>query len=363
MRVLLLAAMAFFVSSAPASASRRIRVDSDDIRQGDVRVAKGETVHEDIVATGAITVDGTVEGDCVSLGGPLTVSGEVRGDVAALGGPIAITGTVDGSLSSAGGMVTIDGRVGDDVASMGGAVTLEARSVVEGDVSILGGQLNKAEGAVIKGSVTNMDFNVIKKLGPLARQVGHRVRRFERESPEPPQPLRKVLGFAAFLCFVAGVGMMVLLLSVLLPKQVEAVASAIRSDFWRCAGAGTLVLMLIIPGLILMAVSILGIPLIPLALLLVAVAKIMAMAAFSLVLSQRFFASMNKPLPATVLAVAAGYGLLTVLMAAGRLMGIAGGLGSLLGGLFFLANLILLCCGIVVGLGAVWTTRMGTNGS
>jgi cytoskeletal protein CcmA (bactofilin family) len=360
--MLLLTATAFFVSLAPASAGR-IRVDSDEVRTGDVRVAKGETARDDIVATGAITVDGVVAGDCVALGGPLTVNGEVRGDAATLGGPVTVAGSVDGSVSAAGGTVAIDGKVSGDVASMGGAVTLGPASMVEGDISILGGRLSKAEGAVVKGKVTDVDMSVLKTLGPLARQMGRRVRHLEFEHPEPPKPLRRALGFAAFLCFVLGVGMMVLLLTVFLPKQVEAVACAIRSDFWRSAAVGALILMLIIPALLLMAVSILGIPLIPLALLLMVAAKLMAMAAFSLVLSQRFFASMNKPMPMTVLAVAAGYGLLTVLMVAGRLVGIAGGLGGLLGGLFSLANLILLCCGVVVGLGAAWTTRMGTNGS
>jgi len=86
------------------------------------------------------------------------------------------------------------------------------------------------------------------------------------------------------------------------------------------------------------------------------------LAAFSLVLAGRFCELRCQPLPQILAAVPLGYGLLVGLLGLGKFLEIGGTIGGLLGGIFVLANLILLSCGLVVGLGALWLTRMGTAG-
>lgn len=361
-RSLVLAALALLAAAAvpaPSWARHKIRLNVEDrnLRPGGMAVPKGEALHNDLVATGAVVVDGVVDGDCVSLGSSVTVNGEVRGDVVALGGLAVVAGNVTGDLAVLGGPTRISGTVRGDVAALGGDVTLESRSVVDGDVALLGGKLIKAKGAVVRGSVANVDLSLAKYFLPLAAKLHH-----APELAEKLSPWRLAAQYVIFLVFLAGLGLMALLLTVFLPKNVESAAAAIEADFWKAAGIGALILMLTLPALILMVVSVLGIPLIPVAILIYCAAVLMALAAFSLVLAGRFNEARRKPAAATVAAVGQGYLLLVFLIALGKLIKLAGGAGAVLGGIFFLAGLILLSCGLVVGLGALWLTRMGGVG-
>ncbi|MCX5795855.1 MAG: polymer-forming cytoskeletal protein [Elusimicrobia bacterium] len=356
-----LAALALAASAAlPAPSWARHRtsfnVEARNTRQGDVLVPKGETLRENLAATGAIVVDGVVDGDCVSLGGAVTINGEVRGDVAALGGPADVSGTVNGDLAVMGGPLHISGTVRGDAADMGGDVTLDPKAEVDGDLSLLGGKLHKADGAVIKGTVSLTDLGLAKTLMPLASSLRYAPKLAERLSP-----FKRVLEFVMFLIFAAGMGLMTVLLTVFLPKQVEATAALMKADFWKTAGVGALVVMLTFPGLLLMVVSVLGIPLIPVAILVYCAAIVMSMAACGLVLTGRFCEVRQMPAPPTLAGAALGYGLLVGLMVVGKFLQIFGSAGVLLGGIFVVANLVVLSCGVVVGLGAIWLTRMGTK--
>lgn len=338
-----------------------IRVDLNDVSHEDVRVAKGETRNDDIVTTGSLVIEGVVHGDCLALGGPVTVSGEVVGDVASLGGPATVAGRLTGAVASMGGPVRISGSVQGDVASLGGDVVLESKASVVGDISLLGGKLIKAQGASHKGDVSRLDLSLFKQFAPLIsrfRDVSH-----VPEIPQVMSPAFRLLGFAAFLSFLAGLGTVLVLLAAFLPGPVETVACAVKKDFWKSAGIGLLILMLAFPTLVLMMVSILGIPVIPVALLLFCASVLMALASFGRLLMERLCLSLQKPLPATWASVGLGYLLLMSLMIIGKLLNVAGGAAALLGGVFVFANLMLLSFGLLVGLGAVWTTRLGSRSS
>ncbi|MBI5631513.1 MAG: hypothetical protein HY921_11590 [Elusimicrobia bacterium] len=68
-------------------------------------------------------------------------------------------------------------------------------------------------------------------------------------------------------------------------------------------------------------------------------------------------------MPGILAGVGIGYLLLTGLFMVGKLLKLMGGAGGFLGGIFVLANLMLLSCGMLVGLGASWNTRLGKRGS
>jgi hypothetical protein len=91
-------------------------------------------------------------------------------------------------------------------------------------------------------------------------------------------------------------------------------------------------------------------------------AHLLAVAAFSLVLARRFARSTARPSPATLAGVALGFVLLVSPNLFGKLvtlLGVPGGFG----GVLLLANLILLSFAVMVGMGAIWSTRFGTKGA
>jgi cytoskeletal protein CcmA (bactofilin family) len=359
---LALALAAVAVLPAPSWARHRTRfdVEAGNARQGDVSVPKGETLRENLSATGDITVDGVVDGDCVSLGGRLVVNGEVHGDAAALGGPADVSGTVSGDMAVMGGPLHLSGTVRGDVADMGGDVTLDPKAEIGGDLSLLGGKLHKADGAVIKGTLSNVDLGLAKTfvgLLPALNSVRHSSSHVEKIL----SPLDRLLGFIIYCISTAGMGFIILLLTLFLPQNVESIGAKIKCEFWKSAGIGALILLLTIPGFVLMLVSLIGWPLIPVALLLYCAAVFMALAACCQILAGRLYEVRQLPVPTSLIAGAQGYGLLVCISFIGELLKLLGGVGDFLGMLLVIANLVLISGGVAVGMGAVWQTRMGTR--
>lgn len=321
----------------------------------DVVIEEGQTFNGDIVADKSITVKGTVNGNISSIEeAPVTVAGEVNGDVSTIGGPVNVAGKVAGDVSSVGGKVDVTGRVTGDVSSVGGKVTLSGNGEVDGDISSFGGTVITGDKAVCRGKVNDMN------LGSLRRNISRAVRasRYAEDRKEVPNwvlgGLAGVAMMALFSALVTGVILM-LLPPVFFPKNVETAAAALKGDLWRCCGIGAVIMVCIFPALLLMLVSILGIPLIPFALMLLAAAGLLGLAAFSVLLQDRFFLGIKRQGPQGLLGkVATGYGLTAGLFFLGHLVPIVGGILSLIG-------LMLGCFGAMVGLGAAWTTRMGSR--
>lgn len=100
------------------------------------------------------------------------------------------------------------------------------------------------------------------------------------------------------------------------------------------------------PGLLMMIVSILGIPLAPFALMLYAAAGVVGLSGFSVALQGRFFEGIKKAGPVSLPGkVAVGCALMAGLMLFGKVIPLVGGVLSPIG-------FMLLSFGAVLGLGA-----------
>jgi len=335
---------------------KEMEIDSKDARVGDVYVGPADTINDDVVTKGgSIKVDGMVNGDCVTFGGAVTVNGTVMHDVATFGGATLVNGTVKGDVATFGGPVTIEGTVGGEVAAFGGVVRLGDKSSVGGDISTVGGSVSRAESAQVGGEVKNVDLGMLNQFIP--RVIGSAT---YVDHPKPAVAGRAI-GFFVVFFILMGLGILIVLLGVFFAKPIERITHIIEVDFWKSAGIGFLIQISLAPALVFMAVSILGIPLIPLAVLLVVAAILMSIASFGMIINQKFMHAIKKPLMNTLPAVALGYVLLVSLFLLGSLINIAGSPLTALGVIFIIINFIVLWCGVTVGLGAVWTTRLGTR--
>lgn len=335
---------------APALSARaiNIKINKDDVPEGDVVVEKGQTHEGDLAAKGTVTVRGVVTGDCAAFGGALIVEGECRGEAASFGGPVKVTGRVGRDLASFGGGADISGHADREVAVFGGNLDLRSSAAVGGGVTVVGGHLNQETGAVVKGEVHNLDSRF---LGALVPGIADAVTKAERHSNRHhddggPGALIPAVPIA--------LGLMAVLLALFLPKQVEGVAAAASADVWRCVGIGLLIAMCFAPGLVAMAISVLAIPFIPVALAGLGGALIVAAASFYLLLARRACRNLGKEEPGTFKAVgAAAASVAAVFLLAGLLPGI--------GGILRLALFLTMLGGLVLGLGGVWVTRFGTR--
>ncbi len=147
---------------------------------GTVTVEAGETIDGDLEAFGGnVVVHGTVDGDLDAFAGNVRILGEVTGDVEAAAGNVVVSGTVGGNVSAAGGNVQIgpNATIGGSFEAGAGTVTIQgeigdgarigASQIVVGPGASIGGdleydgELTQAPGAAIGGEVVrNPDLEV-----------------------------------------------------------------------------------------------------------------------------------------------------------------------------------------------------------
>ena len=180
--------------------------------------------------------------DIVRIGGSVTVDSDeyVRGDVVVIGGSANVNGEVDG-----------------EVVVVGGSARFGPQADVRGDITVVGGGLSRDAGAVIRGAINEVGFGDIPWRGaesgaadanwdwmngiyPVARLTGTLVR------------ITLLILLTTLVLFVA-------------KTPVEQIADRVAADPVKSWFVGFLAEMLFIPVLIMtavvLAISIIGIPL------------------------------------------------------------------------------------------------------
>ena len=110
-----------------------------EVRRGQsISVPAGETVHNDLIVTGAsVRIEGVVEGDVIAFTRDLTVTGHVTGDVIAFSQEAMIDGIVDGNVRVFSGAVNLQGVVGKNVSALGRSVDTVSKATVGGGMIVL----------------------------------------------------------------------------------------------------------------------------------------------------------------------------------------------------------------------------------
>jgi hypothetical protein len=89
---------------------------------------------------------------------PVQRTDVVRGDRVRFGGDVTVERNerLEGDAVAIGGSVTVNGEVTGDATSIGGTLTLGPDAVVRGDAVSVGGTLNRAPGSRVEGDVTEV---------------------------------------------------------------------------------------------------------------------------------------------------------------------------------------------------------------
>lgn len=124
-----------------------------------VVLQKDKVVNSDYFAAGdKLILSGTVNGDIYAVGGNIIIDGTVNGDVLTAGGNVDIPGVVNGNVRAAGGNVTISGTVAKNITSAGGSIVVEKSAKISGSLVLAGGNI-KIDSPVGKG-ITVVGGNV-----------------------------------------------------------------------------------------------------------------------------------------------------------------------------------------------------------
>ena len=104
-------------------------------------VVLGSMGADRFVAGGTITVREPVMGDLIAAGGNLSVNTDVGGDLVVAGGDVQLAGVVSQSLYAAGGKVFLDADIARNARVAGGSVSLGTSGQIRGNASLAGGDI------------------------------------------------------------------------------------------------------------------------------------------------------------------------------------------------------------------------------
>lgn len=281
-----------------------------------------------------------------------------RGDRIRFGGNVRVDDDeiVTGDVVAIGGSARIDGEVRGEVVVVGGNVELGPRALVTRDLAVVGGTLQRAEGARVQGQLHEVSIGEID-FGDLAPWRDWRrgsMRGFTRTLA-----LMSTLGRVAILCVL---GALVMLLG---REYVERTSLRATAEPLKAGAIGFLAQLLFLPVLIvtmvILIITIVGIPLlllIPFALLALCVIALLGFTSMAyrigLFVSDRFGWGFSGPYAATVLGVLA---IVSPLLLA-RLLSLLGGpIMPIAFGLFIIAFIVEYVVW-TIGFGAVALARL-----
>lgn len=167
---------------------------------------------------------------------------ETMDNVFTIGGSVVVRGRVKESVVAIGGTVLISGEVGDSVVGIGTEVTLRPDALVQGDVVVIGGVLEKDPGSTVGGDT------VFFRIGEIGERIfkDDALRGILSISLIPALLILKLIAFVLWL-FLA------LFTAAVFPRQIEAASNHLRRGFWPAFGLGLLGFIVFVTLLVLFA--------------------------------------------------------------------------------------------------------------
>ncbi len=247
---------------------------NDRVAQGSLIVAEGETVRNATALGGSLVVNGSVTGDAVALGGPVTVNGHVSG------GAVAI----------------------------GGGVHLGPNAVVEGDVVAVGGEVSKDEGAEIGGDQTSSGALASLGIDGLLRAMTKDAVKLSGGTTSEDDGHHSWLrgwhfgvpGFLLRFAFLFFVGFM---LMVFAPARMHQIEADLKNEPIKCGLVGLVGFVALIPLLIMLAITVVGLLVVPVVLFLACLGVAMGMSALANEIGMRLPIFRGRKTQALILAV------------------------------------------------------------
>jgi hypothetical protein len=269
-----------------------------------VELKRGEVVNRDFIAVAeSVTISGTVNGDVYAAGANVLIDGRINGDVLAVGGIINLSGEVSDDVRMGGGSVLFNGSIGRNLTVGGGSVTMMREGGIGGSLLAFGGNLD-IRGPVgrdarvyasraLFGSQVGRDLTgFVEELiltsearvggnltyrGPLEAQIAEEAVITGKTSYQPSEeefafkisPARRLFAtrptLAGLLANLFSLGVSFALGFAFLyvfPKRSEAIVKVLATRPWVSLGVGFLAMILIVPLIVFLAISLIGIPLI-----------------------------------------------------------------------------------------------------
>jgi len=230
------------------AAGGRVRIEGQDI--GEIFAAGGgvtltDLVTNRVIAAGAdVDIGGTVTGSVIATGGDVNIlaGSKIGGDAVLTGGEITFDGNVAGDLVASGGQINVAGTVTGDARLRGGRITLQPGTTIEGNLIYRSrNELALPEGVRVAGTVTR-----------------------EGDGDSSMAGMFGALLFAVIVGIFFGTLVLLFMTAVVLAlfgRQVARASDVVGERPLQSLGIGMLVMMGLPFAMVVMVITIIGIPL------------------------------------------------------------------------------------------------------
>lgn len=305
-----------------------------------------------MIAAAPASSIGPLDGEPVIFGGNYTVrSGETfDSDLVVFGGNVTVEedASVTGSIVIFGGNVSIDGAVGGDLVIIGGAGSLGEKAIVSGDLISVGGAVSRAEGSSVGGDVVDQPSIEIPSIPSIPSIPNVPSVPGAPDAPLPPAFINDPVSSAfGILGRAIGIAILAMLLSLFLRPQMERVAQAAVSQPIMAGGVGLLTMIFLPMVMLIMAITLILIPLSILLVFVMAFAWLFGLVALGMEVGERFTKALEQTW-APVLT--AGFGAFLLAMVSESL--------ALIPCVGWVATMLI----ALIGIGAVALTWFGSRG-
>ncbi len=261
-----------------------------------------------------VTMEGAVSGDLYAAGEEVAIQGNVSGDASLLGRTVSVA-RVGGDLRVAASDLQVGGNIGGNAiiagrdvafdAAVGGDVTLAARNVDWGEAASIAGRLIIHEEEL-------GDLEVPERVASVDRIERREVEGREVERQQEPRRSHWRSSIGDFLFEVIVVTILAVLIAALMPTRLAKMQRRVLARPIHTLWLGFLSLSAVTGASILLAVTIVGLPLVAALVLLAFVGTIAGYAVATYVLGARLLLATGRPEPDSIgsRGIAAGAGAL-----------------------------------------------------
>ncbi|MGV8987567.1 MAG: hypothetical protein ACOH2H_14940 [Cypionkella sp.] len=319
-RFLLCLGLALMPALAVAQDSAHLEIGHDVYLAGNAPTFAGDAATEDVFIAGQrvsltapvlgaahlagrkVLVQGAVGSDLFAAGYSVDVAAPVKGDATLAGFEVTVRQGVGGNLRAGANDLTVDGAVGGY--ALMSAATLTMNGVVTGDAMLSADSISFGPEARIGGALTVYAANpsaitVPETVAPAGR-VTIKQRTAENASEWGDINPVRINTWSVIGSVVMGIimtGLLALLVIALAPKQVQLWREVAQAHPWRAILSGFLVASALAGSGIVLALTIVGIFLIPVVVVLVIAAIFAGYALGSYVLGSALWQAFGRAMP------------------------------------------------------------------
>ena len=265
------------------------------------------------------------------------------------------------------GSARVNGRVDGNVVAVAGSIHLGPKANVRGDVTAVGGSVERAEGTVVSGQINEIRI-ARPTFGPFVDMRPWKDWHWFGDTVR--YPFGGSVDLVAALVRVGFVGLLAALMIVVLPAPVKRVADRVAAEPWRAGFVGLAAQLLFVPLLVItvvvLAVSIIGIPLlllVPFGLIAVGVALIMGFAGSACAIGRWIGQRAGSGVPGLLASLVVGLAVVFALTLIAKFLGLAGLPVGVILGAVLAVGFVVEYVAWTVGLGGVLLSRFGRRES